>query len=259
MGYWREVWRLRNFWLAMVRADLRNRYRRTLIGLGWSLLQPIAMSIVLCTVFSQVFHAQVDTYGPFVLAGLTTWGFVAGVITQGCNCFFQGESYIRQHPAPLAIYPLRVALGASVHFLLGVGVVIAASWCFHGFGNLAALPSLIPTLVLLVILGWALAVCMGVLNVLFQDVQHLAEVGLQIVFYLTPIIYSANLLNQRKLGWALSWNPLAAFLDLVRQPILDGVCPSPHSFALAGLATLAAALVAMLVLRRMEHRVIFYL
>ena len=110
-------------------------------------------------------------------------------MNQGCQCFFQGESYIRQHPAPLAIYPLRTALGAGIHFLFGLCVLLAFVWLVNGFGNLPALLSLVPTLILMFIICWALAICMGVLNVLFQDCQHLIEVLLQILFYLTPIMY----------------------------------------------------------------------
>ena len=120
------------------------------------------------------------TFAPFLLSGLTFWGFITAVVMQGCQCFFQGESYIRQHPAPLAIYPLRTTLGAGFHFLLGFGIALVFVWWVNGFGNLPALLSLVPTFVLLFVVGWSLAVCMGVANVMFQDSQHLIEIVMQI-------------------------------------------------------------------------------
>ena len=63
-------------------------------------------------------------------------------------------------------------------------------WCLRGFGNLAVLPSLVPTFALLFVVGWSLAICLGVANVMFQDSQHLLEVVMQIMFYLTPIMYT---------------------------------------------------------------------
>lgn len=258
-GYVREVWRLRYFWLALVRIDLRARYRRSVIGVGWSLLHPIAMSIVLCTVFSQIFRVEVRTYGPFLLAGLTFWNFIVAVVGGGCQTFFQGESYIRQQPAPLAIYPLRTTLGAGFHFLLGLGVVLLVVWCLAGFQSLPVLLSLLPTLALLFVLGFSLAVCSGMINVLFQDTQHLVDVLLQILFYLTPIIYSIKLLEERNVGWLVRLNPLAAFLELIRAPILEGQLPSHQAVWLAaGFTTLAAA-TAGAILARMERRMIFYL
>jgi lipopolysaccharide transport system permease protein len=263
--YLKGVWRLRHFWAALVRIDLRNRYRRSMIGMGWSLLHPLAMTAVLCTVFSQLWGMDIRAYGPFLMAGLTTWNFIVVVTNHGCQSFFQNESYIRQHPAPLAIYPLRVTLGAGVHLLLGMVVVLGLSWTMGGFHNLATLPALLPALALLLLLGWSLAILMGVINVLFQDTQHLIEVLLQALFYLTPIIYPPSLLRDRHLGWMIDVNPLASFMELVRRavldgsPILDGCLPLWRAYAVAAGTVLVATMAAALVLSRIERRMVFYL
>ena len=257
--YLGRVWQLRHFWLALVRIDLRNRYRRSMIGMGWSLLHPLAMTAVLCTIQHLLFKVDIRICGPFLLAGLTAWNFITAVMNQGCQSFFQNESYIRQHPAPLAIYPLRVTLGAGVHLLLGMLVVIVMSWGVGGFGNLAALPALLPALGLLLLLGWSLAILMGVVNVLFQDTQHLTEVLLQMLFYLTPIIYPPSLLRDRHAGWIVDLNPLAAFVELIRQPILEGHLPSPGVYGMAVGTVLVTAMAAALMLSRIERRMVFYL
>ena len=258
-NYLTGVWRLRYFWLSLVHIDLRSRYRGSLIGMGWSLLHPLAMTAVICTVFSRLLKTDIPSFGLFLLAGLTTWNFITTAMNQGCQSFFHNESYIRQHPAPLAIYPLRVVLGASVHLVLGLLVTIVVSWFIHGPANLAALPALLPALALLFVLGWSLAILMSVVNVLFQDTQHLIEVLLQVLFYLTPIIYPPQMLQDRHVGWVIRINPLAWFLDLVRQPILAGQAPSLRIYAAAAVAALVAAAAAGLVLSRIERRMIFYL
>jgi ABC-type polysaccharide/polyol phosphate export permease len=89
--------------------------------------------------------------------------------------------------------------------------------------------------------------------------MHLTEILLQILFYLTPILYSADLLRQRHLAWFLGMNPMAAFLDLVREPILEGRFPSWEVFALAGAGALLPAAGAALLLSRIERRLVFYL
>ena len=259
-GYLAEIWRLRHFWTALVRIDLRKRYRRSAIGMGWSLLHPIAMTAVLCVVFSQMFKADVRTYAPFVLSGLTFWGFITASVMEGCQCFFQGESYIRQHKAPLAIYPLRTTLAAGFHFLLGFGVALALVWSIKGFGNLPALVSLLPTFALLFVVSWSLAICMGVANVMFQDSQHLIEVVMQVMFYMTPIMYPPDLLLKRQyLAWIVYLNPLATLLELIRRPLLDGGLPSLPAVTTAAAACAALACAASLALWRFEKRMIFYL
>jgi lipopolysaccharide transport system permease protein len=258
-GYFSEIWRLRHFWLALVRIDLRNRYRRSVIGMGWSLLHPIAMTVVFCVVFCTIFKQSIRDYAPYVLTGLTFWGFITSTVMRGCQSFFQGESYIRQHPAPLAIYPLRTTLSAGYHFLMGFGVALAIVWALKGFGNLPALLCLAPTFVLLFIIGWALTILMGAANVLFQDSQHLIEVVMQMMFYMTPIMYVPEKMNSRALQLLNHWNPLASLLELIRKPLLDGQMPSAWAVGTSVAAVAFVTVVAAATMRYFEKRLIFYL
>jgi ABC-type polysaccharide/polyol phosphate export permease len=258
-SYLGAVWRCRYFWLALVRMDLRTRYRRSLLGMGWSLLHPIAMTAILCVVFHQVFKVDVVHYGPFLFTGLACWGYVVGATLQGCQSLYQGEAYIRQCPVPLAVYPLRTTLGGTVHFLLALAVVLGLVWALHGFGNLAALPALVPTVLLLFLLCWSLAVLGGFLTVYFQDAQHLCEIGFQLLFYATPIMYEARLLQDGPLAWVLHYNPMVAFLCLVREPVLAGEVPALSTYAAAGLTVLVTTAAAALTLARLERRLIFHL
>jgi ABC-type polysaccharide/polyol phosphate export permease len=249
--------------MALVKVDLKNRYRRSLIGVGWSLLHPLLMTIVLATVFGQFFHrGDVKTYAPFLLSGLILWNFIATTMNLGCHCFFQGESYIRQYPAPLAIYSLRTTLGAAIHFGIGMALVMIIIWCVNGFGNLACLPALVPSLLLVFILGWSLATLMGVMNVLFQDCQHLIEVVLQVLFYLTPIMYEPSQIirDNPNLVWCLkNLNPLAVMLDLLRDPILYAKMPPLETYGIGLLIAAMAASAASLTLLKIEKRMVFYL
>src|SRR5262249_22355186 len=136
-AYLGAIWRCRYFWLSLVRMDLRHRYRGSVLGLGWSLLHPIAMTAILCTVFHHLFHADLAFYAPFLLAGLACWNYVVFVTIQGSLCFLHGEAYIRQFPVPMAVYPLRTALSGSVHLVLALLVVVAASGLLRGGGGLA--------------------------------------------------------------------------------------------------------------------------
>lgn len=259
IGYFTSIWRCRYFWTALATNDLQTRYRRSMLGIAWSLLHPIAMSVVLCTVFHTLFHQNVREFAPFLLAGLSLWGYFSQVIIQGCHCFSQGEVYIRQHPSPLVIYPLRVNLTAGFHFLLTLVVVVILSWALRGFDNLPALLSLLPTLLLLFVLGWSLAILAGFANTYFPDTSHLSEVGLQMVFYMTPVIYPPDILRARGLGWFVDANPLTSLLALIREPILVGEVPSAGSFAYAGLTVLVVAAAAALVVRRLQSNLVFHL
>jgi ABC-type polysaccharide/polyol phosphate export permease len=251
--------------------DLRTRYRRSVLGMGWSLLHPIAMTIILCVVFTGLMSPEkgVAFYGPYLLAGLATWEYIRNVTLQGCHCFYMGEAYIRQHPAPLAIYPLRTALGGTIHFLIALVVVVMLSVALRFLApgtipaentiGLRALPSLVPSVLIVFVFVWSVAVLSGCANVYFQDTQHLCEVGFQILFYATPIIYEKGTLQTRGLGWLADCNPLVAFLDLFRYPIIFRSTPPLASYAIALTMALVALTAASFTLVRCQRNLIFHL
>jgi lipopolysaccharide transport system permease protein len=261
LDYLSGIWRCRYFWLMLVKNDLRQRYRRSVLGLGWSLLQPVAMTCIICFVFQAILvnGENIISYGAHVLAGLACWNYILTSTLHGCQCLYNGESYIRQYPAPLAIYPLRTALAATFHFAIATLLVVVVSCCIHGPGILLALPVVLASTLILFIACWSLAVLAGFANVYFQDTQHICEVGFQILFYLTPIIYPESLLKQHQMSWVADYNPVRALIDLVRKPILEGQSPAAPTWIMACLATTLLAGLASLTLARYQKRLIFSL
>lgn len=261
LGYLQRVWSCRYFWLSLVRNDLRARYRRSILGVGWSLIRPLALTVILCVVFRRLFQrTDVWTFAPYVLAGLACWDYVVTATKQGCQCFFQGESYLRQHPTPAAIFPLRIALAETVHFFVALVVLIGLACYVNGWSNLPALAALVPTLPLLFILVWSVALLAGFANVYFQDTQHLCDVGFQLFFYATPIIYDPRDLGPGRLQWLVTHvNPLGPFLHLIREPVLYGRVPPLEAYASAGLVVLVLSGLATLVCARLQRRLIFQL
>jgi ABC-type polysaccharide/polyol phosphate export permease len=259
LAYLESVWAYRYFWMSLVQMDLRARYRGSLLGIGWSLLHPVAMTIIICTAFGTVLGLDLHFYAPFLMAGLTLWNYITTVSLLGSHTFFQAEAYIRQHPAPIAIYPLRTMLGNAFHGVLAFGLVLVLGFVFRGFPGVLPLLSLIPTFVLLMLLGWSLSTFFGLINVRFGDAKHISEIGFQGLFYLTPIIYQADLLQHRGLGFLLRLNPVVPFLDLVRQPVLDGVVPHWTTYASACLMVLVSFVIAAVMVRYEERRLIFLL
>jgi ABC-type polysaccharide/polyol phosphate export permease len=238
--------------------DLQARYRRSLLGIGWSLLHPVATIAVLCAVFHRIFHVEIREYIPFLMAGLAWWGYTVGVTIQGCQCFIKAEPYIRQHTIPMAVYPLRSTLGAMIDFSIVLIMVFLLSCFFKGFDNPLALASLAFALVILFVFGWSVAVLAGYVNVVFRDVQHVCEIGFQILFYLTPVIYPPGVLAATGMAWVLRYNPLAHFLNLIRGP-LEGHIPTTASLGVAATVTLVLAVAAVSLLGHLQRRVILYL
>src|SRR5581483_3517056 len=102
VAYMKAIWNCRYFWLSLVQMDLRTRYRGSVLGLGWSLAQPLAMTAIFCVVFHSIFHIDLRTFAPLLLIRLSLWNFILNAALTGCFCFKMSEPYIRQYPAPLA-------------------------------------------------------------------------------------------------------------------------------------------------------------
>jgi lipopolysaccharide transport system permease protein len=258
LAYLGSIWRCRYFWLSLVKMDLRTRYRRSALGMGWSLLHPILMTAILYTVFSTILNESHD-FAPFLLCGLATWSFIAAGAVAGCNSLHQGAPYIRQYPAPAAIYPLRTALGGAIHFGIALCIVFILTWSIKGFGNLGVLWCVVPNAVLLFLFVWSLAVLTGFANVYFQDTQHLCEVGFQALMYITPIIYRPKHLYERGLGILVDLNPLAAMVELIRSPVFMGEIPSAGVYVMACTVVAVTVSAAVLTLNRCQRLLVFHL
>jgi lipopolysaccharide transport system permease protein len=257
--YLASIWACRYFWLSLVKNDLQLRYRRSMLGIGWSLVQPLVAAVVLCAVFHAIFHLEVREHGLFILAGLACWTYVTQCTIQGCQSYVQAESYIRQHPMPLAIYPLRTTLGTMIHFLIALHLVLVLTWILRGFDNVMVLWALVPGILLYFQLGWAVGTLAGYVNVVFRDTQHFFEVGFQILFYLTPIIYPVHAVAETPVGWLVRYNPLTPFLNMIRVPLIDGNLPTLRCYAAATTAAVVLTGLAALSLRYQQRRVILYL
>lgn len=254
------IWKFRHFLFALVRLDLRLRYRRSVLGVGWSLLNPIAMTVVFAVVFSSLLGGgDIPRYVPHLLIGMAVWNFLKECTVTGCKSLIGSECYIRQSPLPYGIYPLRTVFGQAIHSAIALGVAIVVTMAYRPDMNPLALLYIAPGLVLAFITAWAAATIFAFINVYFQDTAHLLEVAAQIAFFMSPIIYYPQNLADKGMKWLVDINPVHLFLELIRAPIVSGQPPSLELLAIgtgftALMVGLAAGTTAWL-----QKRVIFHL
>jgi ABC-type polysaccharide/polyol phosphate export permease len=254
------IWKFRHFLLALVRLDLRLRYRRSIIGVGWSLLNPIAMTVVFAIVFGTLLGGgDKGRYVPHLIIGMAVWGFLRESTISGCRALISNESYIRQSPLPYGLYPLRIVLGQAIHSFIALAVAIAVTIAYRPDFNPAAFVYILPGLILAFVTAWAAATIFAFINVYFQDTQHLMEVGAQIVFYMSPIIYYPQNLESNGMAWLLTVNPVHLFLELIRAPLMSGEPPEVE-FLLYGTGFTAIMIgLAVGTTAWLQKRVVFHL
>jgi ABC-type polysaccharide/polyol phosphate export permease len=261
------VWTARYFLFALVKLDLQLRYRRSVLGVGWSLLNPIAMTVLFTVVFSQLFgDGNPIGYATYALAGLAIWGFLREAATAGSKSLLANETYIRQSPLPYTVYTLRTVLGQAIHSWMAIAVVVTLLVVWKGdLGVFVGLALALPGLLLALLAAWAVATIGAFITAFFHDTAHVMEVAAQLGFFLTPIMYRRSILDDRGIGWLVGINPANVYLAVTRDPMLAGV-PSATGFAQLGEAYLAAlvltaalAALAVGVVSWLHKKVIFHL
>jgi lipopolysaccharide transport system permease protein len=259
LAYLGAIWSFRYFWFSLVQMDLRARYRGSALGIGWSLLHPIAMTAIISTAFGTVLKMEYHFYIPYLMSGLAFWGYLTSVSLLGSHCFFQAEPYLRQHPTPLAIYPLRCMLGNAFHSLIAFGLVLVLASILRDIPGPLALLSLLPTFAMLMVFGWSMATFFGLINVRYGDAKHISDLGFQTLYFLTPVMYEPRTLVEANVGFLLHVNPFVPFLHLLRDPVLYNVVPPLRHYLMALAVVLTVFLGAVALLRYEERRLIFLL
>jgi lipopolysaccharide transport system permease protein len=258
-SYVAKIWSARYFWTHLALADLRTRWRRSFLGALWSLLQPLGMTLLLTFVFSRIFGSDIQRYAPFIFSGLITWEFVGSTVSGGSLAFVQADAYIRQTRHPLAIYTLRTALTNLVVFAFAslgliLWVLIAMPENF-GWSWLAAL-MIYP---LLLVNGWAVATLLAYFATRFRDIPHALGLILQAIWFVSPVYFEPDIFRKAGLTALVDWNPIYHLLEIVRAPLLSGRWPNLENLAWAWGMAATFGILAWMVGRRLERRMIFFL
>jgi lipopolysaccharide transport system permease protein len=240
----RSLWAYRGFVLGTVQREFQLKYRNSLLGAAWTVLNPLAMIVVYTVIFAQVMRARlpgVDStfaYSIYLCAGVLTWGLFAEITSRAQNVFIENANLLKKLSFPRLTLPISVVATACLNFGIVFGLFTAFLIVTGNFPGLAYV-ALVPVLAIHVAFSIGLGICLGVLNVFFRDVGHFFAILLQFWFWFTPIVYPASVLpaSVRPL---MNLNPLAHFAAAYQAILVRGEVPDWAS--LLPVALLAAAL-----------------
>lgn len=256
--YIARIWQIRHFWWHLVEADLRARFRRTRLGVLWSILNPLLMTAILTFVFMHVFNESYFEYAAYIFLGFIMWEFYQGTVMLGADSFIKAEGYIKQIKHPNFIYPFKAVLHAVA--------ILASELC--GFFVLALIfyPHFIswtwmylPLFILLLFLFCVpVAVISAIINIQVRDFQQGIGMVTQILWYASPIILKRDVYDQGKLAYWTTVNPFASLLDMFRDPMLYHKAPEQHDIIVVLIAIAVLWTAAIVMLNRHEDRIVFY-
>ncbi|MCZ6833556.1 MAG: ABC transporter permease [Acidobacteria bacterium] len=254
LGYRDLLWQ-------MIRTDLRGRYLGSLLGLSWTVVHPLVMIGIYILVFSRLMGARLAghtdapyAFGIYLCAALLPWNLFAEVMARSTNVFLEHANLVKKMAFPNLLLHLYVAGTAAVHAAIVMGIFLLFLLAVGQLPPAAALAAWILLTVLQLILAMGLGLMASTLNVFFRDVGQIITVLLQVWFWLTPIVYVADILPSPARR-VLRFNLLAWIAQGQQQAILNHGLPGPGLTAILALlapAVLAAGLACYGALR---HRI----
>lgn len=212
---WKEIYKYREFLKNNVLKDLRTRYKGSFFGFLWTLLNPLLMLIVYSTLFSIILKMPVDNYPIFLFCTLLSWIFFQSTVQTSSSIIVNSGNLIKKVYFPHEIMPISVVLGGLLNYLFGLVVLIPALIMYGYYPNIHYL--WLPVLILIqFIFTLAISFFVAALTVFFRDMEHMLNIFLSALLYLTPVMYPLSMIPDKYL-WLYNWNPMAILISSYRS------------------------------------------
>lgn len=230
LGMFRALWSYRDFVLGSVKREFQSKYRNSMLGAAWNLINPLAMIVVYTVIFSQIMQTRLPgveksfAYSIYLCSGILAWNLFSEIVSRSQSMFLDNANMIKKLNFPRICLPAIVASSALLNFFIVFGLFAVFLFLSGNFPG-PVFAGLVPVLVLLVLFAIGLGLVLGVLNVFFRDVGQFFSIFITFWFWLTPVVYPAEILPEqvKKILW---WNPMGAIVASLQGVFVRGVWPN---------------------------------
>lgn len=261
-----ELAESRELFVNLTLRELRGKYKRSLLGWAWSLLNPLATMVIFTLVFAFVLKVKLPPGDPsgirffafFLLAGLLPWNFLSSTMSGSMGSLIGNANLIKKVYFPREVLVASSVASWLVSFLIELGV-LALALLVAGYFVVPWLVPLIGLVVVQSVFVLGLGLLLSVLNVYFRDVQHFVGIFLQIWFYATPIVYPITLVREALAGYPVLFrlytlNPMVRFVDAYRSCLYDLRWPAFNDVAYVTVAAFAMLALGVFAFSRLEPK-----
>jgi lipopolysaccharide transport system permease protein len=241
---WKEIWNYRELFYFFAWRDIKVKYKETFLGITWVVLQPIFTVVIFSLFFGKAFHApQGIPYPVFVFSGLLLWTFFSSSVSNAGSSMLSQAPIIKKIYFPRIIIPISVILAAFLDLLVAFVVFIFTLIYFHVSIDLMLLLVYWPVAFFFMFIGTlGLSCWLSALVVKYRDFRHVIPFALQLLLFLTPIIYPISVISQPWVKYVLALNPMYGAITLFRLPFAE--LHEPWALVLISAASSVVLLVA---------------
>ncbi|MGY1623502.1 ABC transporter permease [Geodermatophilus sp. SYSU D00965] len=255
-------WRQRSLWGHLGWQDIRQRYRRSVLGPIWISISMAVTAVALGVLYAGLFGNELSVQLPYILVGFIVWAFISGCITEGSDVFIANEGLIKHLPAPLSVHVYRLIWRQTLFFGHNLVVYAVMLLVFPQALSWMSLTA-IPAFALLMLNGAWVALLFGIVTTRFRDLTPIIQSLVQLLFFLTPIVWIyEDLVNSPNQAIAerarlVEFNPLLHYIEIIRQPMLGHEQHVRHWIVVLVLTVVGWALT-LFALRRYRARVPYW-
>ena len=253
-GIREEMWKTRGILFNFATTDLKIRYKNSVLGILWSILEPLLMLAVLFFVFSTMFKNEIEYFPIYLLSGLITYNFFKNGTTIALSSLSNRSSLITQIYFPRSIPAISSTLTASIMLVVELAVLGVFMVYFQFTPSLTIL-YLIPIYMLAFVFVLGIALGLSVLNVKFRDLEFIWAILLQAGFFLTPIFYQFEMLPESVRN-ILQLSPIVQIVEMVHHVTLYGTLPSLNSILYSVGSVFGILGIGYLIFRRYQARIV---
>jgi ABC-2 type transport system permease protein len=262
---WRDLvdgYRRRELWLHLGWQDIKQRYRRSVLGPIWITISMAVTAIALGILYAGLFGNDLSIQLPYILVGFIVWAFISGCVIEGADVFIANEGLIKHLPAPLSVHVYRLVWRQTLLFAHNMIVYLIMLVVFPQPLHWTVVFA-IPAFLLLMINGAWVALLFGIVTTRFRDLTPITQSIVQLMFFLTPIVWIyEDLLNSPNPAIAerarlAEFNPFLHFVEIIRRPLL-GQPQLLRYWIVVLVITVVGWALTLFVLRRYRSRVSYW-
>lgn len=249
----RELWEYRDLLYFLTKRELQIRYKQSFFGISWALLQPLVLAFIFALVFGAFIHTPTEGLptAVFMVAGIVPWLFFSQAVMLGANSLVLDADLISKVYFPRIAIPVAKGLSLIIDLVIAFAVVIAVGLIYGE--PISSNIWLVPAFVALgLVTTFALSSLAAAVNVKYRDVQLVMPMLVQVMFFITPVLYPASKIHG---DWQYLYalNPMSSVLEGIRWAIFDTTAPGPTEVAISAGAALVLLLVSLSYFQRTEH------